>query len=183
MQRKICFFYPHHHLPCHALVVSKPTKKREPCKLNERKKKLQVKSSSCVCDAPHVRAGRCTEVSPSTARNRTPTPPQPRDTCPTPAGEQASQAKPHQKHTQHKTTPKSQIKTYPPTLLLRLSSSALVQLICRPTTHSNECTDIEKDASSIPSTIFFVMTPAEVQGKAEQNPTNQQHHSSLHLSR
>ena len=78
----------------------------------KRKKKLQARSSSGVCDAPHVRTGRGTAVSPSTVpvsqpNHTTPHPTPPQRHMYTPAGKKASQAKPHQKHTQHKTTPQS----------------------------------------------------------------------------
>ena len=67
-------------------------------------------------------APRCRPAQPIPQPIHTPHSPQ-RHTY-TPAGKQASQAKPHQKHTQHKTNQQSQINIYPPTLLLRFSSSA-----------------------------------------------------------
>ena len=128
----------------------------------KRKKTLQARSSSGVCDAPHVRAGRCTAVSPSTApvsqpnHTTSPTPPQRLIYLPHPSRQasKSSQAAQETHAAQNNFTHKA-VDTYLyiyPVPLLRFSSSALIQLLYHPTTHSNGCTDIEKDASSIPIT-------------------------------
>ena len=91
--------------------MSNSTNKREPCKLNEKEQdtssKIVVWCVRCPSRTAWQGHRRVAQHSPRFATQHHHTPPHHRDsyTSPTPAGKQASQAKP--KHTQHKTTPQS----------------------------------------------------------------------------
>ena len=91
--------------------MSKPTNKRESCKLNEKEKDTSSKIVVwCVrCPPRTVWQGhrRVAQHSPRFQPNHT-TPPTTTEThIPSPPQQatKSNQAKPHQKHTQHKTTP------------------------------------------------------------------------------
>ena len=93
--------------------MSKPANKKEPCKLNDKEKdtssKIVVWCVRCPPRTAWQGHRRVAQHSPRFATQPHHIPPHHRDsyTTLTPAGMQASQAKPHQKHTQHKTTPQS----------------------------------------------------------------------------
>ena len=86
--------------------MSKPTNKREPCKLNKKEKETSSKIVVwCVRCPPRTVwqvHRRFAQHSPRFA-----TQPQHTSHPTTETSKQASQAKPHQKHTQHKTSPQS----------------------------------------------------------------------------
>ena len=130
----------------------------------KRKEKLKARSSSGVCDAPHVRSGRGTAVSPSTVPvsqpNHTTSHPTTGTHIPPPLQQASKQAKPSRiRNTRSTKQLRKAVDTYlciSLMLLLRYSSSALVQRLYHPTARSSDSHTL-KNAPTFLSNISVVM--------------------------